>query len=143
VLGVLGVRLGGWIYALWRNPRFWFLAAGFFVILSPSSSVVPLVSQTIAEHRMYLPLAAVVTLAVIAGFHRFGRPALFGAFLLFTAWKVWTAEDEEPDPNGNGFMRWIGSRVPTSPHYDGTKLRTRIAGRRALTPMAMVMLAAV
>lgn len=66
---------------------------------------------------------------------------LFGAFLLFTAWQVWTAEDEEPDPNGNGFMRWIGARLPTSPHYDGTKLTTRIAGRRALTPMAMVMLA--
>jgi len=66
---------------------------------------------------------------------------LFGAFLLFTAWQVWTAEDEEPDPNGNGFMRWLGARVPTSPHYDGTKLTTRIAGRRALTPMAMVMLA--
>ena len=66
---------------------------------------------------------------------------LFGAFLLFTAWQVWTSEEEEPDPNGNGFMRWIGARIPTSPHYDGTRLTTRLAGRRALTPMAMVMLA--
>jgi len=66
---------------------------------------------------------------------------LFGGFLLFTAWQVWRSEDDEPDPNGNGFMRWIGSRVPTSPHYDGSRLITRVAGRRALTPMAMVMLA--
>ena len=66
---------------------------------------------------------------------------VFGFFLLFTAWKVWTSEDEEPDPSGNGFMRWIGARLPTSPHYDGTHLITKVAGRRALTPMAMVMLA--
>ncbi|MCF8526006.1 MAG: TerC family protein [Candidatus Nanopelagicales bacterium] len=66
---------------------------------------------------------------------------LFGAFLLFTAWKVWRSEESEPDPQGNGFMRWVGTRIPTSTEYDGTKLLTRVSGRRALTPMAMVMLA--
>ena len=39
----------------------------FFAILAPSSSVVPLVSQPVAEHRMYLPLAAPVALAVTGG----------------------------------------------------------------------------
>lgn len=66
---------------------------------------------------------------------------IFGAFLLFTAWKVWTAEDEEPDPDGNGLVRWVASRVPTSSQYDGSRLTTRIAGSRALTPMALVILA--
>jgi tetratricopeptide (TPR) repeat protein len=42
------------------------LGAAFFLILAPSSSVVPLVTQPIAEHRMYLPLAVVVIL-VVAG----------------------------------------------------------------------------
>ncbi len=67
---------------------------------------------------------------------------LFGAFLVFTAYQVWNSGDEEDvDPEGNGFMRWIGRRLPTSPHYDGARLTTRVAGRWALTPMAMVMLA--
>lgn len=66
---------------------------------------------------------------------------LFGGFLLFTAWQVWGSDDSEPDPGGNGFMRWIGARVPTSPHYDGSRLTTVLAGRRVVTPMAMVMLA--
>jgi tellurite resistance protein TerC len=66
---------------------------------------------------------------------------LFGAFLLFTAWKVWTSEDEEPDPDGNGLVRWVSTRVPTSTQYDGTRLMTKIAGSRALTPMALVILA--
>jgi len=66
---------------------------------------------------------------------------IFGGFLLFTAWQVWHSNDDEPDPSGNGFMRWVGSRVPTSPDYDGTRLTTVMTGRRVLTPMAMVMLA--
>lgn len=60
----------GW--ALWRHPRAGFFGAWFFVILAPSSSFVPLTTQTIAEHRMYLPLVAVVAgLALFA--ERFAR----------------------------------------------------------------------
>jgi tetratricopeptide (TPR) repeat protein len=62
VLGLLGAT--GW--SLVRRPALGFLGAWFFLILAPSSSVVPLVGQTIAEHRMYLPLAAVVTLVAVA-----------------------------------------------------------------------------
>ena len=65
---VVGSLLGLTIWALIRRPRSGFLGAWFFAILAPSSSVVPLVTQTVAEHRMYLPLAAVMTLAAI-GIH--------------------------------------------------------------------------
>lgn len=61
------------VMALWRRPVIGFLGAAFFAILAPSSSVVPLVSQTIAEHRMYLPLAAVIALLIVAVGARFGR----------------------------------------------------------------------
>lgn len=55
----------GTLAALARRSPWGFLGAWFFVILAPSSSVVPLVTQTIAEHRMYLPLAAVVVAVVV------------------------------------------------------------------------------
>ena len=42
-----------------------FLGACFFSILAPSSSILPVVTQTGAEHRMYLPSATVVALVVI------------------------------------------------------------------------------
>ena len=62
-LGLLALLAAtGW--ALVRRPVAGFAGAWFFVILAPSSSVLPLASQTIAEHRMYLPLAAVLALAV-------------------------------------------------------------------------------
>ena len=45
---------------LWKRPRLGFLAAWFFVILAPTSSVLPIVSEVAAERRMYLPLLAVI-----------------------------------------------------------------------------------
>lgn len=67
---------------------------------------------------------------------------VFGAFLLFTAWKVWLANDEdEPDPDGNGLVRFVARRFPTSTEYHGSRLTAVVAGQRMLTPMALVMLA--
>ena len=57
----------------WGKPALGFLGAWFFALLAPSSSVVPVATQTIAEHRMYLPLAAVLTLLVVALHRGLGR----------------------------------------------------------------------
>ena len=60
---------GGTLWALVRRPALGFLGAWFLVILAPSSSVIPVATEIVAEHRMYLPLAAWVVLAV-AALHR-------------------------------------------------------------------------
>ncbi len=60
------------LFALWKRPALGFLGLWFFALLGPTSSVVPVVTQTGAEHRMYLPLAAVVVLAVL-GVHALAR----------------------------------------------------------------------
>ncbi len=73
---VLALLVGTW-WALWRRPVLGFVGACFFLVLAPSSSVVPLVTQTMAEHRMYLPLAGLLTAAVVAGFGRFGRAMMW------------------------------------------------------------------
>jgi tetratricopeptide (TPR) repeat protein len=52
---------------LWRRNAVGYLGAWFFVILSPTL-VVPMPSEVLAERRMYLPLAAVVILAIVGGF---------------------------------------------------------------------------
>lgn len=44
-----------------------FLGAIFFMVLAPTSSVVPLANEIAAERRMYLPLAAIVALVVLVG----------------------------------------------------------------------------
>lgn len=54
------------ILAVRRGHPLGVAGAWFFAILAPSSSVVPLLTQTVAEHRMYLPLAGVIATAVVA-----------------------------------------------------------------------------
>ena len=65
-LAVAGM-LGATAWALRRAPRVGFLGAAFFLVLAPTTTILPLASQTTAEKRMYLPLAAVVTLVVLGG----------------------------------------------------------------------------
>ena len=55
--------VGGTAWALWRHPPLGFLGLWFFLILAPTSSVMP-IADLCFEHRMYLPLAAVVALGV-------------------------------------------------------------------------------
>jgi tetratricopeptide (TPR) repeat protein len=62
--------------ALWRRSAAGFAGLWFFALLAPSSSILPLASQTMAEHRMYLPLAAIVALAVTGLFALLGRRSL-------------------------------------------------------------------
>jgi Flp pilus assembly protein TadD len=63
---VLAVLLALTVHALVRRPALGFVGAAFFALLAPTSSFVPVATQTIAEHRMYLPLAGVLVLAILA-----------------------------------------------------------------------------
>ena len=67
LLVVFGL-LAATIAALWRRSRLGFLGAWFFGILAPTS-LAPGTTQMIVEHRMYLPLAAVIV-AIVLGLAR-------------------------------------------------------------------------
>jgi tetratricopeptide (TPR) repeat protein len=73
---VLAALLVGVVIALWRWPAIGFAGAWFFIILAPTSSVVPVAKQPMAEHRLYLSLAAVVGLGVLALYRLIGRRGL-------------------------------------------------------------------
>ena len=66
-LMIIGGLAAATVYALIRWPKWGFLGAWFFMILAPSSSIVPILDLAV-EHRMYLPLAAVVAAVVIGGY---------------------------------------------------------------------------
>jgi len=54
------------LIALRKRPLIGFLGAWFFITLAVTSSVIPIATEVGAERRMYLPLAAVLTLLVVA-----------------------------------------------------------------------------
>jgi protein O-mannosyl-transferase len=62
---VLFALLAGTLWALWRRPALGFLGAWFFAILAPTC-LVPVVTEPLAEHRVYLSLAAVTVLEALA-----------------------------------------------------------------------------
>ncbi len=63
-LVVVGGLFAATVVALRRRPVAGFVGALFFAVLAPTSSFVPVVTQTMAEHRMYLVLAGVLALVV-------------------------------------------------------------------------------
>ena len=83
--GLLLAGFGGaTVVGLWRQPVAAFPGAWFFGTLAASSSFVPIASQTVAEHRMYLALAAPVIVVLLGLARWLGRRALW----LAAAWPV-------------------------------------------------------
>ena len=65
---------------------------------------------------------------------------VFGAFLLYTAWKIARHDEtEQVDYNANIAMRLVRRVVPTTPRYDGQKLFTKENGKRLATPLFAVL----
>jgi tellurite resistance protein TerC len=66
---------------------------------------------------------------------------VFGAFLLYTAWKIAHHDDEKQvDYNNNPAMKLVRRLVPTTSEYDGQKLFTRKNGKRLATPLFAVLI---
>jgi tetratricopeptide (TPR) repeat protein len=71
------VLLGaGTAWALVRRPVLGFLGAAFFLMLAPSSSIVPVATETMAEQRMYLASIAVILPIVLLLYRVLQRAAL-------------------------------------------------------------------
>ncbi len=124
--------LGATVFALVRHPRCGFLGAGFFAILAPSSSVYPLVSQTIAEHRMHLPLAAVLAFLVLALFRLPLRAAVASGVALALAAALVTARRGADYESDLALWTDVVAKTPANPwgHFNLAAVHFR-AGRFA------------
>jgi Flp pilus assembly protein TadD len=73
LLGAFGVAT----IIAWTRPSRWgwfgFLGASFFLVLAPSSSVVPIATEIAAERRIYLALAPLLVLLVLGAEWLHGR----------------------------------------------------------------------
>jgi tetratricopeptide (TPR) repeat protein len=74
---VVAAMVAATCIALFRRPLAGAIGVFFFAVLAPTS-LVPVATQMIVEHRMYLPLAGVLALVVPATCAAAGRRALFG-----------------------------------------------------------------
>jgi tellurite resistance protein TerC len=63
---------------------------------------------------------------------------IFGAFLLWTAWKQAQDEGEDEEDKENALIGKLRKVIPMSEKFDGGKLRTTVDGRKVFTPMVIV-----
>ena len=67
---------------------------------------------------------------------------IFGAFLLYTGWKLAQSDlDEDEEYEENAFIRYVRRVLPVTESYEGDRVTVTRHGRRMITPMAIVMLA--
>jgi tellurite resistance protein TerC len=65
---------------------------------------------------------------------------IFGAFLIFTGIKMLFVDDEGVQPEKNPVVRLARKFFPVSGEFSGQRFTTRLNGRFALTPLALVLL---
>ncbi|WP_346925557.1 TerC family protein [uncultured Arthrobacter sp.] len=63
---------------------------------------------------------------------------IFGAFLLWTAWKQAQDDGHDEEDKENPLIARIRKVLPMSEKYDGGKLRTVVDGKKVFTPMLIV-----
>ncbi|WP_431998599.1 TerC family protein [Streptomyces fungicidicus] len=66
---------------------------------------------------------------------------LFGAFLIWTGYKMAVSKDEEVHPDRNIVVRLVKRMIPTDPRFHGGRFFTRINGRRVATLLFVALVA--
>ena len=99
-------------------------------------------------HQRVLLFGVVLALVLRAVFIAVGAAALaafsftfvvFGAILIWTGVQLARHRDEDPDPMDSKLVSMLHRRIPSTTEYDGTKLFTRIEGKKLATPLLTVM----
>lgn len=103
-----------------RWPAVGFCSVWFFALLAPSSSIVPIATQTLAEHRIYLALAAPLLLASLALHRWFGRRALLVGGLAALLFGGLTFARNTDYRSEVALWRDTAAKVPSNPraHYN-------------------------
>jgi len=65
---------------------------------------------------------------------------VFGGFLVFAGAKMFFSKQDMVQPEKNLALRLVRKLFPVAPDFDGQKFFTRLGGRFALTPLALVLL---
>lgn len=66
---------------------------------------------------------------------------LFGAFLIYTGYKMAFKHDEEIDPGRNPVVRLVRRVIPTDAAYHGDRFIARVDGRRVATLLLVALIA--
>jgi tellurite resistance protein TerC len=141
---VSGPQHGGEFFAGWITEYSLSVDNLFVFLLIMSRFQVP------RQYRQKVLLVGIVLALLMRGlFIAAGAEAItrfdwlfyvFGAFLVYTAWKLIGHEEDEAEFSENLALRTVRRVLPTTDTYHGARLTVHL-GRRMVTPMLIVMVA--
>jgi tellurite resistance protein TerC len=145
LLAFAGPQAGGEFFAGWITEYSLSVDNLFIFVLIMSRFAVP------RDYRQKVLLIGIVLALVLRGiFIALGAEAisrfdwmfyLFGAFLIYTAYKLIRHGDEDEEFQENRALRFVRRVMPSTDQYEGARMTTVIDGRRLVTPMLIVMVA--
>ena len=147
----LGLAFGAWIFLTRGTTSGGEYLAGYLIEYSLSMDNVFVFAVLFAyfgvpaayQHRLLfwgvlgaIVFRAIFILAGTALLERFSFVIyIFGALLLFTAWRMVTAGTEHVDPSANPVLRLLRRVIPVTDAYEGQKFFTRRNGKLWATPL--------
>ena len=117
----------------------------FVFVLIMTTFAVPKIHQ----HKVLL-IGILIALVLRTGFIIAGAAIIaafqwiffiFGAFLIYTAWKLAFQKDDDEEFKENRLITWTRKALPVTDDYHGAKSFVRLQGKRFVTPMFIVMIA--
>ncbi|HYZ09994.1 MAG TPA: TerC family protein [Pseudonocardiaceae bacterium] len=139
-----GGQYGAEFFAGWITEYSLSVDNLFIFVIIMTTFAVPAIHQ----HRVLL-IGIVLALIMRGIFIALGAAAIarfswvfyvFGAFLIYTGWKL-ARQSEDEEFTENRLLRMLRTVLPVTKRYHGTKLTVKIDGRRWVTPMLVVMIA--
>ena len=147
----LGLAFGGWIFLTRGSTSGAEYLAGYLIEYSLSMDNVFVFAVLFSyfaipaqyQHRLLfwgvlgaIVFRAIFILAGTALLESFSFVVyIFGALLLFTAWRMITAGTGHVDPSANPILRIMRRVIPVTDEFDGQKFFTRRNGARYATPL--------
>ncbi len=153
----VAVAFGLWFAAAYGGDAGGQFFAGYLVEKSLSVDnlfvfVIIMTTFAVPERHQHKALTFGIILALVmrAVFIAIGATLLslfsilflvFGLLLLYTAVQLFRHRDADPDVENNVAVRLARRMLPATETYDGGRLLTRVGGRRAVTPLFVVLVA--
>ncbi|HUR59104.1 MAG TPA: tetratricopeptide repeat protein [Opitutaceae bacterium] len=110
----LAAALAAIAVAARRSPRLAFVMAAFFLVLAPTSSMVPVALQPMAESRLYVPLAGAVAVGVCGAYALGGRRALVATWAVAAGAAVLTVRRNADYRSEHSIWNDTVAKVPFS-----------------------------
>jgi tellurite resistance protein TerC len=155
----LSVGFGGFVWAMYGGEQGLEFFAGYllekslsvdnlfvFVLLFRSFAIPPALQHRVLFWGVLgaLVLRGSLIMAGVALVHRFHWVlAVFGAVLVYTAFKILFHEDEEDrSPADSALVRWVAKTLPMTSKLEGAHFFIVREGKRLATPLLLALIAA-